>query len=247
MSLFKVKKANNMPIQSPLIPDPFVPYSCNENKTLLVYCQTSEEVVKRYLEPTPFEYVSNNFAVSISDFSNCDRVSFMDCAIVFQVKYKNILGGYYMFEYENNDSAIAAGRELWGYPKKYADISLVREGNKVIGEATRDNLDIIRIECDLSKESPDLQELNLVPHLNIHTIPKPDGKGVFSKRVIARDTTPDFILYEEMTGEATIKLKRASDPLDEFNPVKILGGKYMIGDFYATEENGWGKTVDTLV
>jgi acetoacetate decarboxylase len=34
--------------------------------------------------------------------------------------------------------------------------------------------------------------------------------------------------------------------LDLFAPVEILGGGFATGDFYATEENGWGRVVATL-
>ena len=95
-----IKLGNNMPVQAPLIPDPLVPYECKDNKTLFAVCRGDEEQVRRYLEPTPFEFLSDIFVVSISDFTNSKKLSFMDCAIVLPVKYKEIYGGYYLFEYE---------------------------------------------------------------------------------------------------------------------------------------------------
>src|SRR5699024_11750381 len=65
-------------------------------------------------------------------FSNTDKVSYMDCAFVVPIKYEDKLGGYYFYEYENDDRAIAAGRDLWGYPKKYADIELVEENGQYL-------------------------------------------------------------------------------------------------------------------
>src|SRR5690349_20865839 len=109
MKRFTIRLGNSMPVQSPLIPDPFVPYQCKNNKILSVVCRGDRKVIDRWLKPTPFESVDDRYIVSIADFSNCDKASYMDAAIVLPIKFRNKFGGYYFFEYENNDSAIAAG------------------------------------------------------------------------------------------------------------------------------------------
>jgi len=248
MSTYIKVHGNNIPIQAPLIPDPFVPYTCKGYRSVFALCEADESIIRKYLEPTPFEYVVNQFIVSVSDFSNCDKVAFMDCAIVIPVKHKDRYGGYYLFEYENDDSAIAAGRDLWGYPKKYADISLREEDGKVRGQAIRKGKVIVDIECDLAATLPNLVQPQTYPHLNLHVVPKPDGKGIASMRIISRDTSPDFQLMSEKLGETTVHLQGLpTDPLDEFQPVKVLGGGLIVGDFYATEENGWGQVIETLI
>jgi acetoacetate decarboxylase len=108
MKRFTIRQGNNMPVQSPLIPDPFVPYQCKNNKILSVVCRGDRKVIDRWLKPTPFESVSDRYIVSIADFSNCDKASYMDAAIVLPIKFRNKFGGYYFFEYENNDSACGA-------------------------------------------------------------------------------------------------------------------------------------------
>jgi acetoacetate decarboxylase len=248
MSDFVLKHGNNIPIQAPLIPDPFVPYECKGYRSVFAVCRGDESVIRKYLEPTPFDYVDNTFIVSVSDFSNCNKVSFMDCAIVIPVKYKDIYGGYYLFEYENDDSAIAAGRDLWGYPKKYADITLQQENGKVKGQAVRKGQLIVDIECDLNERVHEVINLQTYPHLNLHVVPKPDGKGISSMKVISRDTSPDFKLISEELGKTTVYLNGLpTDPLHELQPIEVLGGGYTVGDFYATEENGWGRIIETLI
>ncbi len=238
---------NNVPIQTPLIPDPFVPYECKGYRSVFAICR-GQEVIRKYLEPTPFEYVDDTFIVSVSDFSNCNVVSFMDCAIVIPVKYKDVYGGYYLFEYENDDSAIAAGRDLWGYPKKYADITLQAEGATVKGQAVRKGTLIVDIECDRSAKVDKLPALQTYPHLNLHVVPKPDGPGIAAMKIIARDTSPDFQLISEELGKATVRLNGlATDPLHELQPIEVLGGGFTVGDFYATEEHGWGRVLETLI
>src|SRR5699024_11298573 len=121
--MFVLKKTTtSMPIHSPAFPDPFVPYESPDYVSLYAIVEIDEHEVKRILAPTEFDYVNNYAVISITDFSNCNKIPYMDCAIVIPVQFEGKYGGYYIYEYENNDAAIAAGRELWGYPKKYADI-----------------------------------------------------------------------------------------------------------------------------
>ena len=49
MSEVKIQKANNMPVQSPLVPEPMVPYSCKNSRTVYAMCEVNEETVRRHL------------------------------------------------------------------------------------------------------------------------------------------------------------------------------------------------------
>lgn len=252
---FAVRKGNNMPIHAPLFVDPHVPSECKNWRKLFAVCQGEEEQIRKYLDLTPFEYVSDMFIVKISDSTNriypsCphEKWPFMDCSLIFPVKYKDIFGGYYMFEYENHDYAIAAGRELWGYPKKYGKISLTEDKKMIRGTCIRSGKNIVEIECDLSKPINNVPKVNTDPHLNIHVIPKPDGPGIFSMRIILRDLSTATKLIHEELGETKVHLDGLPwDPLHELRPQKVLGGGLVIGDLLITEKNGWGKVLETLI
>lgn len=242
-----MNNGNNMPLHAPLIPSPFVPYECADHRVLFALCRGNEEQIRKFLASTPFEYVDNQLLISISDFSNCNKVPFMDCAIVVPVKYKHQYGGYYLFEYEDNDAAIAAGRELWGYPKKYAHIQLEEKNGVIKGVAHRSNQSIIEIECDLTQPIPALEQPTVTPHLNLRAIPRPDGPGIDRLEVIARDTSPDFQKHSEQYGQATTRIQGLStDPIDQLEPLEVIGGGMIAGHFYATEQNGWGQVIDQI-
>ncbi len=245
MGKIVLQNGNNMPLQAPLIPDPFVPYRCPRNRSLNAVCQGDPEVLKAYLANTPFTLADDRFLVYVSDFTNCDKIPFMDAGVVIPVEFEGRTGGYFLFEYEDNDAAIAAGRDLWGYPKKYGDILLEERGDRVTASVTRKGVPLITINCTL--DGAPAPALKTTPHLNIHVQPAPDG-GILNKRVIARDTSPDFQLTSNRSGSATVSLGSiATDPLTPLQPLALLGASYVIGDFFATETNGWGKTIATLV
>ena len=246
---YAIQNGNNVPLSSPLIPTPFVPYQCADCRHVNVFCRAEPDLIKKYLENTPFEYAGNTVLIYISDFTNIDVCPFWDCGIVIQAKYKDIVGGYFLFEYEDQDYSIAAGRELWGYPKKYADISMVEESNKVTAKAIKNGRETIRLELDLTAEYMGaLSSAPFVPHLLLHTVPNGDKPGIFSQRVMTRDTTPDFQTRTIKSYEAKICLRNVGvDPLDEFASMEVLYGTYQVGEYFATEENGWAKVIDTII
>lgn len=246
---YVVQNGNNVPIHAPLIPSPFVPYQCPNNRSVTVFGRIDPEIIKKYLEPTPFDYVDNVIMVYIQDFTNTDRCSFWDCGIVVSAKYKDVVGGYFLFEYEDQDYSIAAGRELWGYPKKYADINLVEHTDKYVATAVKNGREIIRMELD-KKEKCNVQQpdTKFLPHLLLHCVPNGDKPGLFSKRVMARDTSPDFKTRISKVYNATLTLRCVGeDALDEFAPVEIICGTFKEGEYFATEENGWAKVLETLI
>ena len=236
-------KSYNTPAHAPMFPDPFVPYESPDYVSIYAVTEVNEEEVRRNFSFTPFEYVSNQAMISITDFSKCNKVSYMDAAIVVPVKYGDQYGGYYIYEYENNDAAIAAGRELWGYPKKYAKITLTEKNGVFHGEVEKNGKVFWEMTGEKSEGLPPLTEPKTTPHLLMKTIPHPSGEES-TRQIIERDTSPDFKLKEKLQVDVKVKIQSTErEPLNLLNPMNIGGGGVIKGDFYATEENGWGKII----
>ncbi|MCW5709282.1 acetoacetate decarboxylase family protein [Shinella sp.] len=245
MNRIPLQNGNNMPLQAPLIPDPFVPYECPGNRSLNAICQGDPAILGQYLENTPFTLNGDRFLVYVSDFTNCRKAPFMDAGIVIPVRFGEREGGYFLFEYEDNDAAIAAGRDLWGYPKKFGTITLEEKDGGASARVVRHGVPLIAIDCRF--DGTETEPLKTTPHLNIHIQPAPDGT-ILNKRVIARDTSPDFRLTSCRWGSAAVSLgSLPTDPIGPLGPVTVLAASYVVGDFFATEENGWGKTIADLV
>ncbi|WP_077602509.1 acetoacetate decarboxylase family protein [Oceanobacillus sojae] len=250
---FEVWNADNMPVQAPFFKSPSIPYFCKDLSSINIYCRTSPEIIKKYLEPTPFEYVSNNFIVNFGDYANGTSATYHDLGIIVPVKYKDLIGGYYLFEYEDLASSVSAGRELWGYPKKTADFKKEEKDGKTSVSVFREDAEIVHFEVDLNKKPR--QELPVVPqypHILLYTMPRHDGPGILTQKVLSRDSSPDFVTKKKVEGYADIKLSGYEnfpiiEPLDELNPVEVYGASYTIGDYAATHENGWAKVVDVII
>lgn len=250
MSVPKNYSGNNMPVQSPLVPNPLVPYYCKNSTTASVLVEFETDSIKRYLTSTPFDYVDDYALIYVNDFRGSEKLPYMDGGIILHSRFENVTGGYYIFEYEDNDAAIAAGRELWGYPKKFGKMTLDRRGSEIQGRASRNDEELIRIRIDLSQSTntDPVPEFSPFPHLNIHTIPNPDGPGIFSQRIISRDNSMDCTTISKEFGSAEVDLfSTVEDPLGDLVIKKVHGGIFSVTDFAATNENGWGTVISTLV
>ena len=74
------------------------------------------------------------------------------------------------------------------------------------------------------------------------------NRGIFSQRVMTRDTSPDFEVWYSKEMEATLTLRcEGLDALDEFAHGKVICGTYNTGQYHATEKNGWAKLVDVII
>ena len=247
---FVVEQGRQIPVQCPEIPEPAV-YSCPDCGTLTVFCRAKPGIIAKYLEHTPFEFVSDNFIVYVSDMTNCrfEQGGFFDMGIVIPVRYGDVYGGNYLFEYEDSEHGICAGRELWGYPKKYAAGTLEQKDGKIIATGTKRGVEIIRLELDLNappqKPFPQIQ---LKPHLQLHTIPAPDGPYIFSERLLSRDTSADFQSKSRVEGAGSCVLRGVvRNPLDEFAPEEVYGAVYEVGDFNSSDDHGWAKVLATII
>lgn len=76
-------------------------------------------------------------------------------ALFLHCEYKKETGLYCLSMPVDDDMAMVGGREQFGYPKKIADkITLEKTENRVVGSVIRKKEEILRIECELTKEVP---------------------------------------------------------------------------------------------
>ncbi len=81
--------------------------------------------------------------------------TYNEAALFLHCRHRNEKGLYCLSMPVDDDMAMVYGREQYGFPKKMADqITLVKTDNHVVGRVVRKKEEIIKIECELAKESP---------------------------------------------------------------------------------------------
>ena len=208
---------------------------------LLVYWETKPDIIKRLL-PRPLKPAGKPIAAAfVANYPKTNfGVSYLESSLFLKCRFKDEEGVYILSMPVDNDMAMAAGREFYGYPKKMANIYLNRNGNEVKGWTERHGTRFFEVRAKLFGEISDDNAQNIMTEIGIKNsvmvvfnfkhFPAPDGKGFdYNPRLIREEV--EFHPSSIELAEAEIILKPSDyDPWSEVEVVKVLGAGYIIGN-----------------
>lgn len=230
-------------------PSDYTP-TCPKLRSLAVYVRGNRKQLEELLEPTPFILNDDRFVISVADFSNQSHFSFFDGAVLIPVRFGDVEGSTYYFEYEDNHETVASGREKWGYPKKFAKIALEDDAHGARGAVTLegDTMFSIAVDFDEQADNAAWRDYKVYPHIQARAISEIYGPSFTQFDIIARDTSKDYEPISKRFGEASVEV----GPSIGINGrsleiVEVLGGEYSVGNFSSTRENGRARVIASLV
>src|ERR1051325_11030394 len=228
-----------LPVSGPLYPAP--PYYYRGAKIVLGIYEAATERVIRHLPPgvTPLEEP----AVCIAWVCNYPFTTFgtyNEAIMLVRVSCEGEGFSYCPFIYVDAEAPMAAGREVWGWPKKFADLSFQFGG---AGKGYREQF-MYTVErpagkrlltVNMTPERPaQPDELGGLPMLTLRKIPaseagKPPSVCELVRTDVAMtvhrapDGSPDL-----WAGRATVTMDSPSemDPLHDLAPTRMVGGFY---------------------
>ncbi|MFW9938805.1 MAG: acetoacetate decarboxylase family protein, partial [Candidatus Thorarchaeota archaeon] len=100
--------------------------------------ETKEEIVERLLPP-PLEPISKPIAFCfIANYPSTNQgLPYHEGALILRCQFEGVMGNYYLAMPVTDDRAMIGGREIFGFPKKMANVHLERNGNKVYAFSER--------------------------------------------------------------------------------------------------------------
>src|SRR5438105_3757916 len=109
---------------------------------------------------------------------------FQETFLQLQCQWRGQTATYVPYVFLNNTRAICAGREIYGTPKVWADVSFERRGDELTSQTTMDGVHLIgqhiRVEGSLKAEAlPDDG-----PSYRLKLIPSADGSGPCVKHLV---------------------------------------------------------------
>lgn len=234
-----------LPQHSPLYPE--LPYEYNDYKRFSVFGQANEDAIRELL-PDPLEYVSNEFEAFVLHAPNIEGLpAYYEGGVVVSAGYEDLEGAHMLCEYVNNDAAVAAGREIWGYPKKMATVTLEENGSTATGTITRNGTEILQLSFSEQDIDPDPPQL--FPRLQVKQIPSADGSGYGINQIVKMSFEGDESHFsaddvsQYTTGNGSIEFgQNKEDPLYKLAPTEIRGGAVTTGSFHL----GTGEIVADL-
>lgn len=177
-------------------------------------------------------------AVWIARYPRSTLGPYNEALIALQVYVDGEPYYYIPYIYVDSDAALAAGREVAGAPKKYAEISLTWQGRTVVGLAERARM---RIEVRVTPEYRAARELLTsllssegTPLLSVRILPPIKGEGgvgdlvAWKAKVWFHEAMNDVKAW---AGSASIILQSgAEDNVGELELTSVVEGFYAFFD-----------------
>jgi acetoacetate decarboxylase len=137
--------------------------------------QCTPNLKKRYLPPELESIEGSLDTLIVVEYPETSIGPYNESLLLLSSTYKNKPGMYVFSIYVDDDVALTAGREIWGIPKKMAEIKLSKvKKNRVNGTVFRKGITIFNISADIMDEEPGLSPRDMfksLPFYNVKLIP----------------------------------------------------------------------------
>ena len=225
----KKKHPYTTPEMSPLFREP--PYHYRDSTFLLVQCETDARTLRRLVPQPLTPNRDNHLFVSVADFMCSGFGHYLEMHLFTHVTFQRRLMNYSLYLILDNDVAIGAGRDIWGFPKKFGRLSMTMVDDVARATVERGGITVIESAVHLDK---------LIPPEELGGTPEWLARKVVPSVVAGAPPEVDQITYTELTdvdvrevyaGAATLTIRPS--PADRFQtiPIKrVTGGWYYRGD-----------------
>ncbi|MHA2069104.1 MAG: acetoacetate decarboxylase family protein, partial [Candidatus Thorarchaeota archaeon] len=206
------------PLKSPLYPPP--PYNYKNAKWFIALFNPTASSIEKIL-PEPLRPSQLPLAAILTMLQPCvEAGTFTESALIVQCMFDNPetgedeVGVYFAHGYVDTDVAVASGREIWGYPRKLADIQMNWKGDTLEATTVRNGNRLFYSKCTFDEEG---DWIDSGPNLNVKMIPSVTGEGFDVSFLTAAYLTYD--IRNGRSGEVEIEI--TSGPDDDLSILEI--------------------------
>jgi acetoacetate decarboxylase len=232
VSPFDPTQLTSTPFGAPLVPS--LPIRLRRTEILTVVYRCPQTALERFI-PEPLVLADELCVLHVYWMHDAEWFGVYGES-AFQIPVQ-LPGGarsvYSPFLVLGSDGAVAAGRELYGQPKKLGEVELGPVGDLLVGRVSRNGIDIATATMCFKQTAaaPDALE-EAVPgsahNVNLRVLPVDDGE--FRRELITRQFE-DVVLHESWVGAATVELRpNAQVPVHLLPVGEIVLGLHRIMD-----------------
>lgn len=225
-----VSQTYAMPISSPAFPKG--PYRFYDREFLVITYRTDEKKLREAI-PEPLEFVEPLVKFEFIRMPNSTGFGdYTESGQIIPVQYKGHKGGFSHAMYLNDGPPILGGRELWGFPKKYAEPALAVHRDTLVGSLDYGPVRIATGTMGFKHSEADskavIASLN-EPNYLVKVVPNPDGTpGVCQ---LVRYQIEDIDLKGAWTGPAALELHaHALAPVANLPVLEIVSATHLVAD-----------------
>lgn len=226
----KIMSGFSMPAVAPFYEAP--PYIYKENRSINIVFKTTSETIQA-LVPAPL--VPNPDSVLFIYFAKFNVVApqeyhYLEMGICVPASYSDTAGQYAVYLYLDKAGAIVPGREIYGWPKKDAEIYFTEDQDCIAVQVVREGVVLAEAKLQLLEKIEPIPQQPSTPWYNLKLIPSvkknapPDVMQLTSMMIESE-------MKEMYTGSATLKLgSSVSDPLGDIPILAVLEGRFTVDD-----------------
>jgi len=222
--------AFSMPLTSPAFPRG--PYHFVNREFMIITYRTDMEALRavvpeplEILEPiVKFEFIRMPDSSGFGDYTESGQI--------IPVRYNGVQGNYVHGMYLNNHPAIAAGRELWGFPKKLASPNLEVDNDTLLGTLDYGKVRIATATMGFKHNQVNAESVLdglSMPNFLLKIIPDVDGAACICELV--QYFTTQVTLKGAWTGPCSLELHpHALAPVSGLPVIEVLSSLHFIAD-----------------
>jgi acetoacetate decarboxylase len=239
-------------------PYPPLPHHFNDSHNLQILCRAPEGAIKRALA-SPLEQNGEEdlFVLQMGWSPDCEGFNVHEIQINAPVKWKDSIGSSTLIEYIDSDMGLIAGREIWGWPKKMADIVWTETDTgwtiECYKQKDQGHILLMKVEYTISDSTPDVEWPEMRPTYLVKRIPNASPSvPPLTQLVCVGCNAPqeDFpepaetAVAKNTKGIATVQFfDGPHDLLTFFGPIEVLDAKMRIIEGSMTGGLGLGEVV----
>jgi acetoacetate decarboxylase len=160
--------------------------------------------------------------------------SFTGAGVVIPCLHKGVRHNFIAQLYLDDDAPIAAGREIWGFPQKYAHPVLKVASDTLTGTLEYSGTPVANGSMTYKHDNraDDLQQTVLIlihPQVTLKVLPGPDGKPAIAQLVTF--TLQDVKVTGSWHGPARLELiPHANAPAADLPVKRVVLGRHFVAD-----------------
>ena len=230
----ETQKPYCMPGWSPLYSPP--PVQFRDNRIISVVFKTSPEVLQALVPKPLLPNPLNLMFVYIGDLKiqtpGIGKYDYLEAGIGVPAIFSKTPGNYAVCLYLNKALPIVGGREVWGWPKKDAEITFTEKEGEIRGRVERFGTTLLSLSAKLGNKVDPIPVQPEVPWFLLKIIPS-----------VKKNAPPDvWQLISSLNIDAKVKelrgctatLEFGTGPVDALGNIKVLeivNAQFSVSDF----------------
>ena len=157
---------------------------------------------------------------------------YLEAGIGIPAVFAGVPGNYAVCLYLDKALPIVGGREVWGWPKKEAEMVFAEKDGEISGRVERFGTVLLSLSGKLAKKADPVTAQPELPWFLLKIIPSVRKDAPPDVRQLTATRNTDVAVRELWNCTASLKL--GTSPLDRLGDIpvtEIVGAQFSVGDF----------------